>query len=389
MIGIVGGGPAGCFYASKEVSDDKIIFESDKEIGAPISCTGILTHSINDLLNMKKLQRENSNIITSKLKKFKIVAPNNESITIKQKQPDYIVNRKIFDQYIASLAEENNTKIKLNEKILGYKKINKSTYKLKTTKSTYNVNTIVAADGPKSIIAKQNHLLNNRKYAHGWQIRCEFPDLEEGTTIVKLGNGAFSWITPENNRIARVGIIGPNTNEMKKAYKDLISPATKILENQSGLVPYYSSSFPLQQKINKIIQNKIYSKFSLHKTKKENIFYLGDAAGMIKSTTFGGIIYGMKAAELLAKDKDNYEKEFHKNFNKELITSNLIRKLLDNMSKKDANKLINIFKKEKKRQFLGSIDRNYPSKFLCPLLIKNSQLIPFGINLAFKSMWKH
>ena len=388
MIGIIGAGPAGSYYSSIDNSDDKIIFEAKKEIGKPIACTGILTHSINDVLNMKKLKKEDPNIITSKLKKFIIIAPNGESITIKQKQPDYIVNRTLFDQYIANLAIENNTKIKLNEKVLGYKKINKSTYKLKTSKSSYEVNTIVAADGPNSIIARQNNLLINRKYARGWQIRCKYPNIEDGTTIVHLGNGAFSWITPESDKIARVGIIGEDTNSMKKAYKILKNKSIKILENQSGPVPYYSKKFPLQQKTIVNNNHNISKNSFLNKTTKENIFYIGDAAGMIKSTTYGGIIYGLEAGKLLAKNKNTYEKEFHKQFNKELITSNIIRKLLDNVSKKDANQLVNIFKKEKKRQFLGSIDRNYPSKFLCPLLLNNPKLIPFGIKMAFKTLWK-
>jgi digeranylgeranylglycerophospholipid reductase len=384
MIGIVGGGPAGCFYASKEKLDDKIIFEADKEIGKPISCTGILTHSVNEILNMKKLKKDNPNIVVSRINKFKIISPNNKSIEIKQKQPDYIVNRTLFDQHLAKLAEDNGAVIKLNQKVLGYKKINQSIYKIKTIKETYNVNTIVAADGPNSIIAKQNNLLKRRKYAHGWQIRCKYPDLEEGTTIVHLGNNAFSWITPEDNKTARVGIIGNSSVEMKKAYRELIKPATKILENQSGLVPYYSRNFTLQQRNN----DNLYKKNSLNKSNKENIFYLGDSAGMIKSTTFGGIIYGLKAAKILAEDKNNYEKIFQKKFSKELILSNLIRKFLDKMNIDDANYLINLFKEEKKRQLLGNIDRNYPSKFLCPLLLQNPNLIPFGIKLGLKALWK-
>lgn len=384
MIGIVGAGPAGCFYASKEKSDEKIIFEADKEIGKPVSCTGILTHSVNELLNMKKLEKEKPNIVVSRLRKFRIISPNNNFIEIKQKHPDYIVNRTLFDKYLADLARDNNANIKLNEKVLGYKKIKKACYEIKTSKKKYNVNTIVASDGPNSIIAKQNNLLKRRKYAYGWQVRCKYPDLEEGTTIVHLGQKAFSWITPEDDKVARVGIIGNNSQYLRNSYKELIKPAIKILENQSGLVPYYSTSFPLQQRST----NKIHRKFSLNKEHRENIFYLGDSAGMIKSTTFGGVIYGMKAAEILASDKENYEKNFRKKFSKELLLSNLIRENLDLMNEKDSNYLVNVFKKEKKRQFLGNIDRNYPSKFLCPLLLRNPSLLSLGIKLGLKALWK-
>ena len=42
---IIGAGPAGCFYSSKEKHDDIDLFEEHKEIGRPFSCSGVLTGS--------------------------------------------------------------------------------------------------------------------------------------------------------------------------------------------------------------------------------------------------------------------------------------------------------------------------------------------------------
>src|SRR3989338_1634500 len=156
----------------------------------------------------------------------------------------------------------------LGERFLGYKK-DASGYVIKTSKKTYPTSMIVGADGPFSSVAKAADIYGNRKFVQGWQARCRYKDLEVGTTEIHLGLGEFSWVVPEDNHIARVGVIGANSVRLKQDYHKLLG-ASKIIEDQSGIIPLYNP----KQKLRK---------------GKEDIFLLGDAATHVKATTYGGI----------------------------------------------------------------------------------------------------
>ena len=98
MISIVGGGPAGCYSAfllakaGKKVN----IIEEHKQIGSPVQCTGIVTSSIKKIIPIKK------NAILNKISRAKIFSKNN-SVEIKLKNPNLVLDRQKLDQHLAEL----------------------------------------------------------------------------------------------------------------------------------------------------------------------------------------------------------------------------------------------------------------------------------------------
>ena len=127
MISVIGAGPAGSFYASKEKHDDVHLFEEHSTIGNPISCTGILTESVEQFVKIPK------DMIISKIKQFKMVSSNGKSMYVDLKKTNYILHRAKFDQYVHALATENGAITHFNEKFLGYVKKGKE-FMLKTNK---------------------------------------------------------------------------------------------------------------------------------------------------------------------------------------------------------------------------------------------------------------
>jgi len=369
MISVIGAGPAGSYYSSLAAKNNEVhLFEEDKVIGRPVACTGILTDSIKEILH--KIPQD---LIVTKIDRFKIIAPDGKFIYIDLKNKDLVLDRARFDEYLYNKAVDSGAKIHLNEKFLGYKKIDKfykdkscsnksdNQYTIKTSKSTYDTDMIMGSDGPNSIVARTANMFENRKFIQGLQIRAKYPGLEVGTTIIHLNLGEFSWIVPEDDKIARIGVIGTNNPRLHEAYKRLIKN-TKVLEHQSGIVPLYNP------------------KQSLRKS-KEDIFLIGDAATQVKATTYGGIIYGLHAGRLLAEDKDSYEKKFNSTYAKELKLSLKMREWMNSMTDKQANELIGIFNKEKNSKILAETDRNYPSKLILPLLIHEPRLWKLGFDI--------
>lgn len=357
MISVIGAGPAGCFYALKEKQDQIHIFEEDKKIGSPVSCTGILTSAVNSLMKIPK------DVVVNRINKYKIISPDGKEVYIKLKDKDIILNRSKFDQHICQKALESGTKLHLGERFLGYKKIAKNEYMIKTSKKNYKTNMIVGADGPRSKVAQAAGIYGKREFIKGWQARCKCKGLESDTTTVYLNHGEFSWVVPEDNNIARVGVVGRDVNSMKVAYKKLIRNK-KIIENQHGIIPLYNP----KQKL---------------RICDENVFLIGDAAGQVKATTYGGIIYGMIAGQSLAENRDKYVKNMKKSIGKELWLSLQARELMNKMNDDQANELIDIFQSKKNKRILSEVDRNFPSKLVLRLLLREPRLWKFGLKVLF------
>jgi len=364
MISVIGAGPAGSHYALKALQNTKgdsdvHLFEEHEVVGNPVACSGILTDSVDSIVKIPE------DLIIAKIKRFKIVSPNGKSIYIDLKKQDKVIDRAKFDQMLFQMAVDRGTKVHLGEEFLGYKTTEssgrKKEYIIKTNKAEYKTDMIVGSDGPMSKVAKSAGIFGERKFIQGLQIRAKYPDLEEGTTIIHLNLGEFSWIVPEDDRIARVGVIGVNSPKLHADYKTLIKDA-KIIEHQSGIIPLYN---PKQQ---------------LRKG-KENIFLIGDSATQIKATTYGGIIYGLLAGSYLAEDKDSYVKKFNGKLGKDLWLSLKMRDWMNVMTEEQANELIDIFNKKSNSQILSEVSRDFPSKFIVRLLMKEAKLWKLGFDI--------
>ena len=365
MISVIGAGPAGSFYSSLVKDKEVHIFEEHKAIGMPVACTGILTDSVQSVLKVP------DELIIANINRFKIVSPNGKHIYIDLNKRNIVLDRARIDRHLFQKALDNGAKAHLGERFLGYKKLsdknNNNNYELLTNKKAYKTEMIVGADGPKSSVAKAAGIFHKREYIWGWQARAYMKGLEEGTTEIRLNLGEFSWIVPENKRIARVGVIGIKNKALLNDYKKLLG-ASKIIEDQSGLIPVYNPRQQLQKR-------------------HENIFLIGDAATQVKATTYGGIIYGLLAAKYLAEDKDSYQRVFNSKLGRDLWISLKMRNLLNHMTETQANELIKLFEKENNRKVLEEHDRDFPSKFIVQLLMKEAKLWKIGFQI-FKNKMK-
>lgn len=352
MISVIGAGPAGSFYAANEKAQDVHLFEEHDVVGRPVACTGILTDSIS------RVTQIDPNLIVSKINSFKIVAPAGKSIHIDLKKTNLVLDRARLDQWLFQKAVDNGAKVHLGERFEGMKQEGKNLV-IKTNKKSYATDMLVGADGPNSQVAKSAGIFGERKFVQGWQARCKFPNLEEGVTEIRMGLGEFAWVVPEDKHIARVGVIGVDTPTLKKEYEKLLG-ASKILEDQSGIIPLYNPRQKLQ---------------------KGNVFLLGDAATQVKATTYGGIIYGMIAGTYLAQDKENYSRLFNQKLGKDLWMSLKMRDYMNHMSEKQCDEMIEIFKKKNNADILATHDRDFPSKFVVQLLMKEAKLWKLGFGI--------
>ncbi|MBI2653430.1 NAD(P)/FAD-dependent oxidoreductase [Candidatus Woesearchaeota archaeon] len=358
MITIVGAGPAGSYlaYLLAKQGKEVTVLEEHNVIGSPVQCTGIVTHSIEKFLKLKK------EIIAKKLNKVIVVSKNNK---IEVNVDEVVMWRNKFDQFVAGMAQTAGAKILLNHKFMGFDGKNK--IKVKDTKNNHikeiKTGIVVGADGPYSAVAKAAGVDSGLKYYVGMQAKVKL-NMDTAAFETHFGNdfpNFFGWCVPESEDTARLGI-GCFENTQEYFYKFLERRTGKkdIVCWESGLIPLYNPK--------KIIQN-------------DNVYLIGDAATQVKATTGGGIIPSLKAAHTLCDciiNNKNYNREFKRQSGRELLLHLKIRNVLNKFSDNDYDKLLELMSQEKVRKILKKYDRDTPIPLVANLLLKEPRFLLFS-----------
>tara|TARA_Y100000310_G_scaffold1020_1_gene1401 strand:+ start:614 stop:1684 length:1071 start_codon:yes stop_codon:yes gene_type:complete len=351
MITIIGAGPIGNYTAkllAKQGHKVKV-FEDHKEVGKPIQCTGITTAFLQDLIKIKK------EFMVNTITRTKVYSPNQEAVEIPLKK-NFVVDRTLFDQSLAEEAKSEGVEYAVGHKYthcVQKEKITAHFTNGKKVESDY----LIGADGPLSAVAKSNDLYGKRTFIIGHQARVKI-DCEKDLVDFFLGEGYFGWLVPETEKIARIGICSLSTP--KKYFDSLMKKRKgKILEWQSGIIPLYNPKLQAE---------------------KDNIYLIGDAATQVKATTLGGIIPGMLAAQSLGKaisEGKSYQKLWKKGIGKELKTHLLIHSLMQKFKNKDYDRLIQLVKQERVKNAITEHDREFPSKLLLKLLLREPRFLQY------------
>ncbi len=372
-VAIIGAGPAGNYiaYLLAKVNYNVTIYEEHLEPGLPIQCTGILT---SDLKNHLELSDE---YIVNRMQKVKVFSP--DGTIFETKNDDIIVCRHKFDNYILKKALAAGATIEKGTKFISYNKETKEiTIQVYREKSVSNevrrTDFLIGADGPNSKVSKiiNEEILKTHPtpmyYGAQATVKGKF---EPNTYHVHLGSICpefFLWVVPENEHHARIGLATKETPNIyfKKAMDKLGYTALDITDRQGGLIPCYNPNIKVQE---------------------DNIYLIGDAATIIKSTTGGGIIPHLEAAKILANCIIT-----NKDFNKELKRKKLwlhlfLRKFLDQFSDEEYNQLVKMLNNSTANAVMEKYTRDNLLEMLFHLLLENPQFIFFGMKHA-KKVWK-
>jgi len=352
MITIIGAGPVGNYLAyqlAKQGKEVRVI-EEHKEVGKPVQCTGIVTSEFAKIIKLDE------SFVVNKVSRAKIFSPNKNFIEVKLKNKNLILDRTKLDFFLHNLAKNEGV-----EYILGKRFNGNEGKKLKIGDEVLETDYLIGADGPMSTVARSNGLYDDRKFVVGSQVRVN-GEFEKDLVEFYLGVGSFGWVVPESEKIARIGVVAyKNPQEHLQKLLDL-TKQDDIIDRQGGFIPLYNPKQVLQ---------------------KDNILLVGDAATQVKGTTFGGLVPGLMASEVLAKDIDNYGKNVKKKLNKDLYLNLMIRKVMDRFTEKDYNDLLKMFMKDRVKKVIEETDRDFPSKFLLKLLMKEPRLLKFSKKLLY------
>ncbi|QQG39271.1 MAG: NAD(P)/FAD-dependent oxidoreductase [Candidatus Woesearchaeota archaeon] len=361
MINVIGGNIAGNYsaYLLAKEGQEIEVYEEHAKIGKPVQCTGLVTDYLDKLTTIKK------EFLVNKFNLCRVHAPNGEYVDIKLRN-NYLVDRHKFDAYWAEKAVDEGAIYNLGTRFLSCLPGKKIKLKFRKDGETFEKETdyLVGADGPNSTVGRSSGLIKNRKYMVALQARISI-ETDPSLFQVWLGYGNFGWVVPEDNEIARVGIVASkNPNEHFRRFLDEIIGNKKIREYQSGVIPVYDKNL---------------------ETHKDNIFLIGDAAGMAKASTHGGILYSMLAAHEL-KDTilkgGDYNKKWRAKIGKELDVNFKIWRILDKFKERDYNQLVKDFSSDRVKSIVEQGNRDFPSQFVFKLLLNKPSLIKYALKLV-------
>lgn len=346
---IIGGGPVGSYagYLSAKNNIKTLILEEHDKIGEPIHCLGKLSVHAFEEFHLPK------ETIVNNLKGGYFFSPSGEYLKLKKDSSDsFILDRILFDKIIAEKAEKSGCFYSFNSKAIGVNHYeNHSTLIVEEKGKTKYINTkvILVAEGAKRQFLRKIGL-KIRPYLVSLQYEISgLNPLDRECVEVYLGStysqGFFLWISPFKN-IAKLGVaVNPSYNP-KVFLDNFIRNKLKERSEKIYIEKAYGGIIPIFGPYEEFIP--------------PNILIVGDAAGYNKSTTGGGIYFGLKGAEIavnqIKKYLEDYNKAYlsdypkltHRSFGKELTFTKVARKFLNSLCDDDFNLIWSVLKENDK-----------------------------------------
>jgi digeranylgeranylglycerophospholipid reductase len=350
---VVGGGPCGSFAALKlaKLGANVTVFEEHSEVGVPCHCAGHL--SIAGLKNLKMYPLPEE-IVENTFCAVTFYSPKGREFTVRFSSPmTCVVNRALFDKYIAEKAEDAGVDFSLDSHVESLALENatvKGVHVRQKTKTKKCSKIVIDAEGTSSRILREVSLpgLDPRMIVKGVEAEVEsVKDVQPDMVEVFLGSnyapGLYAWLIPKKDGKAKVGLAAKMGNP-----KELLQRL--MLKNPAASRKLRTA------RILKTSFHPITLGGPIHRPCSDAFLAVGDCASQVKPTTGGGVVWGLTCARLAADTayeaicKDDTSSKFLKLYQKrcdEVLGFDAramlrIRKLLDAMSDRQIDEAVGL-----------------------------------------------
>lgn len=317
-VAIVGASAIGCICAKEcaRLGLKTTVFEEHPKVGKQGKCTAIISRRGLDAIGVAYKASVVNTIDGANIYQNK----SRQALTVRKKGVAFVLDRQEFDEQCAREARKAGATILLNKKIISLKEL--------------NARFIIGADGASSSIATLARFppIPTKEYALGYEAEycsCQLEDESIAEIFLDKDRfkGLFAWIVPSGRSRARIGFATTEHTALEEGKRALhaLPQVSKALSENARKIREFHALIPLA--VRKTIQ-------------KENVLLIGDAAGQVKATTGGGIVFGGLSAKLAAqsiakaiqeKTELDYEKEWRKRLGGHLKKHARIRTLLNVM----------------------------------------------------------
>jgi len=282
---VVGGGPGGLVAAERLASRGAgvLLCEEHSTIGDPVHCTGILAAESFDEFDLPR--DATLNALTS----ARFVSPSGMTVTYSTPSPlATVIDRPAFDRALAERAIGAGGALRTGVRVSEVE-IDPSAVYAFVGEGWVQARLLVLACGANYAMQRRLGLGLPRAYLHTAQ--REFPATRWSELELHFGRGVapdgFAWAVPVmrgSDPYVRVGVM--TSNDVLGCYARMLS---RVAERW-GIV---DDKLPPRQKLLPL--------GTIPRTYGDRLLVVGDAAGLVKPTTGGGIYYSILSGTLAAE----------------------------------------------------------------------------------------
>lgn len=279
-IAIVGGGPAGCYLASKlaEGGLEVLVLEEHPTIGEPACCTGIIGRECLSLLDLSQPS------VLHACRSASFYSPSGKRLRVSSAIPQaFVMDRAALDRALAERARERGARFclgcRVREVALGRDGVRLEVEGAEPVEARAAV---IAAGFPSGLARGLGEIGG---WAMAAQAEVEAPGLSE--VEVYLGRGVapgfFAWLVPTHPGRGLAGVLSSGSGDFLRGFLSHLQAQGRISRLPERVC---RRRLPLA---------------ALPRTYAERLLVVGEAAGQVKVTTGGGIYYGILGAEAAAR----------------------------------------------------------------------------------------
>ncbi|NIM91390.1 MAG: geranylgeranyl reductase family protein [Candidatus Aminicenantes bacterium] len=339
---IIGGGPSGLNAARKLAQGglDVVVLERKNQIGTNVVCTGIVGE---EAFREFELPEDS---ICKDIQEVKLISPRSTEITYQHPFSfAHVVNREAFDKNLAVAARSKGVEINLDNYVLDISVRPSSVDVLAKIESKYlkkySARMAIIATGIDFSLSKKLGLGYPKNFIHGIQAEFECGDWDLTTILVgnETAPGAFAWVVPTDNKTVRVGLM--TEKKPLLCFQNIMKKLNLTLE---------------QNIRGSEIQFRAITQGLVSRTYGERVLAVGEAAGQVKTTSGGGIYFGLLCSDIASRvvlkrfDEGcfsalvlaEYEKLWKKAIQKEILIGYYARKICGKLTDTQIERLFRI-----------------------------------------------
>jgi geranylgeranyl reductase family protein len=283
---VIGGGPSGLHAAALLARSgfDVRVLERKREIGADVICTGIVGKEIFPEFNL------GTHSVLREMQTVRLVSSSGSEILYKHPEPfACVVDRSAFDGSLADEARAAGARIILGVSVNRFDwtdtGVRVETIEPGGEPGRFEARMAILATGIDSRLNVQAGLDAARDHLYGAQAEIS-AGAREATIFVgrSVAPGAFAWSVPAAAGRTRIGLVTSR------------QPRVWLVNLVRRFFPELKDSFrPEDIGVKPIAQGLV------QRTAGDRVISLGEAAGQVKTTTGGGIYFGLLSARIAAR----------------------------------------------------------------------------------------
>lgn len=338
---IIGAGPAGLAAAARLAAcgRDTVVLEEHTEVGRPVHCTGVLGHDAFAELDLPR------DTILSITRSATFRAGHGEPVLIESDRViATVVDRPLFDAALATRARAAGAEIRTGARVDSITVEPSGVRVAMRDGTTMRGRAVVLACGANYRFNRALGLGIPRAYVQSAQVELPFAalphiDVRLGRTIAP---GGFAWAVPfvrGDETYARLGLLCDAG--ARGRFDGFFDTMAREHGSLAAMPEPRMKMLPLGP---------------VRKTVSDRVIAVGDAAGLVKPTTGGGIYYGLLSGQYAAdtldacltsdrldeRDLRGYETRWRERIGPDIRAGLLFRRLASRLGDRGIDALVEV-----------------------------------------------